>query len=59
MDVVKTKQRYDAAVSKLGDLMDKSDTLKRKEAMKARVIWTSTPPCKELAALATLNCFFV
>jgi len=25
MDVVKTKQKYDAAVAKLGDLMDKRD----------------------------------
>jgi len=31
MDVVKTKQRYDIAVSKLGDLMDKRDALKRDE----------------------------
>jgi flagellar biosynthesis chaperone FliJ len=28
-DVVKTKQLYEAAVSKLGDLMDKRDALKR------------------------------
>ena len=34
MDVVKTKQRYDAAVSKLGDLMDKRDALKRDELIK-------------------------
>ena len=31
MDVVKTKQKYDAAVTKLGDLMDKRDALKRDE----------------------------
>ncbi|MDP2844343.1 MAG: hypothetical protein Q8O06_12005 [Acetobacterium sp.] len=31
MDVVKTKQKYDAAVDKLGDLMDKRDALKRDE----------------------------
>ena len=31
VDVVKTKQKYDAAVSKLGDLMDKRDALKRDE----------------------------
>ncbi|WP_296561179.1 hypothetical protein [uncultured Acetobacterium sp.] len=31
MDVVKTKQKYDAAVAKLGDLMDKRDALKRDE----------------------------
>lgn len=31
MDVVKTKQKYDASVSKLGDLMDKKDALKRDE----------------------------
>lgn len=34
MDVIKTKQRYDAAVSKLGDLMDKRDALKRDELIK-------------------------
>lgn len=31
MDVVKTKQKYEAAVAKLGDLMDKRDALKREE----------------------------
>jgi len=31
VDVVKTKQKYDAAVSKLGDIMDKRDALKRDE----------------------------
>jgi energy-converting hydrogenase A subunit M len=31
MDVVKTKQKYDATVAKLGDLMDKKDALKRDE----------------------------
>lgn len=31
MDVVKTKQKYDTAVAKLGDLMDKRDALKRDE----------------------------
>lgn len=31
LNVVKTKQKYDAAVSKLGDLMDKRDALKRDE----------------------------
>lgn len=31
MDVVKTKDRYDKAVSKLSDLMDKADAIKRDE----------------------------
>lgn len=31
MDVVKTKQKYDATVAKLGDLMDKRNALKRDE----------------------------
>jgi len=31
VDVVKTKQKYEAAVSKLGDLLDKRDALKRDE----------------------------
>ena len=34
MDVVKTKDRYDKAVSKLNDLMDKADTIKRDELVK-------------------------
>jgi energy-converting hydrogenase A subunit M len=34
IDVVKTKQRYDVAVSKLGDLMDKKDALKKDELIK-------------------------
>ncbi len=29
IDVVKTKQKYDVAITKLGDLMDKRDALKR------------------------------
>lgn len=31
MDVVKTKQKYEAEVAKLGDLMDKRDAPKREE----------------------------
>ena len=31
MDVVKTKEKYDGAVAKLGDLMDKRDVIKRDE----------------------------
>jgi hypothetical protein len=33
-DVVKTKQRYDAAVARLSDLMDKRDAIKRDELTK-------------------------
>ena len=34
MDVVKTKEKYDKAVSKLSDLMDKADAIKRDELVK-------------------------
>ena len=34
MDVVRTKHKYDEAVAKLGDLMDKRDGLKRDELVK-------------------------
>ena len=35
MDVVKTKQKYDVAVAKLGDLMDKKGALKKDELVTA------------------------
>ena len=34
MDVVRTKQKYDEAVAKLGDLMDKRDGIRRDELIK-------------------------
>ncbi len=34
MDVVRTKERYDKAVSNLSDLMDKTDAIKRDELVK-------------------------
>ena len=34
-EVVKTKQKYDAAVAALGDLMDKRDAFKRDELVSA------------------------
>jgi hypothetical protein len=34
IDVVRTKQKYDEAVAKLGDLMDKRDGIRRDELVK-------------------------
>ena len=34
MDMVKTEEKYDKAVSKLSDLMDKADAIKRDELVK-------------------------
>ncbi|MBK5251939.1 MAG: hypothetical protein JJE29_04825 [Peptostreptococcaceae bacterium] len=34
-DVVKTKEKYDTAVTKLSDLMDKKDALKKEQLVNA------------------------
>jgi hypothetical protein len=34
-DVIKTKQKYDAATAKLSDLMDKRDALKKEQLVTA------------------------
>lgn len=46
MDVVRTKQRYDEAVAKLGDLMDKRDGIRRDELVK--IIMKSTKSYDEI-----------